>query len=264
MTDLKAFIKISGTIFVTLSVYFVYAIGYLFLSLFKVNHIPWKNRCLSIWGRGVAKCLSIHIQIEGEKPEPPFFLVANHLSYVDIIILYASLKTTFVAKEEVKSWPVLGFIAQTIGVLFINRRVKRDVKRVNDHISKSIQMGHGVTIFPEGTTSPGAKVLPFRPSLLEIPASEGFLVSYCALNYNSPNSEKPAFKTVSWWGGRSLGGHMFELAKTHGIEATITFGSLKKKESDRKLLAKELHENVSNLFKPLCSIDETDYKPMEF
>lgn len=264
MTNFKAFIKISGTIFVTLSVYFIYVIGYLFLSLFKVNHIPWKNRCLSFWGNGIAFCLSINIKVEGMKPEPPFFLVSNHLSYVDIIVLYATLKTTFVAKEEVKSWPILGIISQTIGVLFINRRVKRDVKRVNDHISESIQMGHGVTIFPEGTTSPGGQVLPFRPSLLEIPASQGLPVSYCALNYESPNAEKSAFQTVAWWGENSLGGHMFELAKTHGIEATIAFGNSTQKESDRKILAKQLHKNVSNLFVPLCKVDETDYKPMEF
>lgn len=264
MIQLKAIVKICGAIFFTLSVYSVYVIGYLGLSVFRVRTIPWKNRCLTFWGRAVAFCLSIKIKVVGEKPEPPFFLVSNHLSYVDIIVLFATLKTTFVAKEEVRKWPVLGFISQTIGILFIKRTVKRDVKRVNNHIAKAIKQGHGVTVFPEGTTSPGEKVLRFRASLLEIPASQGLPVSYCALHYKSPHSPRPAFLTVAWWGSHSLATHMFELAKTHGIKATITFGNLKEKEPDRKVLAEKLHKNVSDIFTPMCIEGDAEYKPMEF
>jgi len=265
MNKLKAILKVIAVTLNTLFIYSVYAIGYLFIKLLNANFEHWRNRCLSAWGKSSARILSVNVRTNGDVPQPPFFLVSNHLSYVDIIILFSVLKTTFVAKSEVAGWPVLGHIAKTIGIVFINRSRKRDVKRVNKVISEQLNERQGITIFPEGTTSPGASVLQFRAPLLEHAAAESIEVSYCAINYKMTSPDKPVHDTVCWWGDTPLHKHLFNLARQKNIIATITFGETKESLSDRKELAKKLHQKVSAIFEPMCeNEDASDYKPIEF
>lgn len=265
MNQVKAFIKVISVTLNTLFIYSVYAIGYLFIKLLNLNFEPWRNMCLTTWGKTSAWILSVNVETKGDIPQPPFLLVSNHLSYVDIIILFSVLKTTFVAKLEVASWPVLGFISKTIGIVFIDRNRKRDVKRVNKVISEQINERQGITIFPEGTTSPGAKVLRFRAPLLEHAANEFIEVSYCAIHYKFIDSNEPVYNTICWWGDASMFEHLFNLAKQKNIQATITFGQSKETLSDRKELAKSLHQKVSAIFEPMCKTEDAlDYKPIEF
>ncbi len=265
MIRIKAAIKVIAVTLNTLLIYSVYAVGYLSIKLLKLNFEPWRNRCLTFWGKTSAWILSVNVKTKGDIPQPPFLLVSNHLSYVDIIILFSVLKTTFVAKLEVASWPVLGLISKTIGIVFIDRSRKKDVKRVNKVISEQINERQGITIFPEGTTSPGASVLRFRAPLLEHAAAECIEVSYCAINYKLMASNEPVFNTVCWWGDASMFDHLFNLAKQKNIKATITFGRAKETISDRKKLAKSLHKKVSAIFEPMCVTEETsEYKQIEF
>lgn len=264
MRSIYAISKIISVIAVTLGVYSVFITGYGLLRLFNKPVDDWRNRALSAWGRWAAKTLSIKVHVEGTVPDPPFFLVSNHLSYVDIIVLFSQLKTTFVAKSEVASWPVLGFISRTIGVVFIDRKRRTDVARVNEEISKSVTDKRGLTLFPEGTTSPGSEVLPFRASLLDYPANSELGAHCCALSYSTENGPDRAYKVVNWWEDISLNEHLTRLAKENNIHATIAFGDKVVKENDRKILSKKLHEKVSYLFKPMCNADDTDFKPLQF
>lgn len=264
MKTIYAYIKVCAVVAVTLGVYAVFITGYGVLRLFNVPVDQWRNSCLTTWGKLAAKSLSIQVKVEGEIPAPPFFLVSNHLSYVDIIVLFSQLKTTFVAKAEVASWPVLGFIARTIGIVFIDRKLRSDVTRVNQEISNSVTRHRGLTLFPEGTTSPGAEILPFRASLLEYPASSELGAHYCALSYSTGQENDTAHITVSWWGDSQLNDHIIKLAKQDVIYATIRFGDSVIHKSDRKNLSKKLHKKVSKLFIPMCNSQEVEFKPIQF
>lgn len=265
MNQFKAAIKVIAVTTNTLLIYSVYAVGYFFIKLAKLNFEPWRNVCLTAWGKTSSWILSVNITTRGKIPQPPFLLVSNHLSYVDIIVLFSVLKTTFVAKSEVASWPVLGFISRTIGIVFIDRRRKRDVKRVNKVISQELNERQGITIFPEGTTSPGASVLRFRAPLLEHAAAESIEVSFCAIHYKLASSDQSVSNTVCWWGDASMFDHLFNLAKHKNIKAIVTFGQSKETLSNRKELAKSLHQKVSAIFEPMCEIeDASDFKPIEF
>jgi len=265
MNELKALLKVIAVTLNTLIIYSVYAVGYVFIKIFNINFEPWRNRCLSVWGKTSARILSVNVRTKGDVPKPPFLLVSNHLSYIDIIILFSVLKTTFVAKSEVAGWPVLGHISKSIGIVFIDRNRKRDVTRVNKVISEQLNDRQGITIFPEGTTSPGATVLRFRAPLLEHAATESIEVSYCAINYKLPSPNDPVQETVCWWGDAPLHKHLFNLARQKNITATITFGQSKESLSDRKELARRLHQKVSSIFEPMCKLEDTsDYKPIEF
>lgn len=264
MKTFYAYIKVCTVVAVTLGVYAVFITGYAILQLMNKPVDKWRNKSLTTWGKLAAKTFSIRVNIEGEVPEPPFFLVSNHLSYVDIIVLFSQLKTTFVAKAEVANWPVLGFIARTIGIVFIDRRLRSDVTRVNQEISNSVTYYRGLTLFPEGTTSPGAEILPFRASLLEYPASSNLGAHYCAISYSTGPENDTAHTTVSWWGDSQLSDHIIQLAKQPIIYATIRFGNNVIHESDRKILSQKLHQKVSNLFIPMCNSRDVEFEPIQF
>lgn len=264
MRSIYAYCKIISVVSVTLGVYSAFIAGYGLLRLFNKPVDDWRNKLLKTWGRWAAKTLSINVHVKGHVPEPPFFLVSNHLSYVDIIVLFSQLKTTFVAKSEVADWPVLGFIARTIGVVFIDRKRRSDVARVNGEISNSVTKKRGLTLFPEGTTSPGCEVLPFRAALLEYPAGSRLGAHYCALWYSTGNGDDSAYKVVNWWEDISLGSHIHRLAKERVVHATISFGNKSIKVNDRKILSRKLHKNISQLFHPMCSSNDTKFEPVQF
>lgn len=264
MRLLIAYCKVIAVISVTLGVYSVFMMGYGILKLFNRPIDRWRNSCLMTWGKWAAFTLSVKVHVEGEIPEPPFFLVSNHLSYVDIIVLLSRLKTTFVAKAEVAEWPVLGFIAKTIGIVFVDRSRRSDVHRVNEEIASSVTENRGLTLFPEGTTSPGSKVLRFRAGLLDFPARSDLGAHYCALSYKTENGDDNAYKIVSWWGDSPLNTHITRLAKERKIDATISFGDNVIKEQDRKILSEKLHNQVSDIFKPMCRESDIEFEPMQF
>ena len=264
MKSLYALFKVFAVILSTLTIYSVYIVGYGCLRLIGKSTQSWLNRILRLWGKTCAWFLSISVETSGEKPDPPFFLVSNHLSYVDIIVLFKELNTTFVAKSEVADWPVLGFIAKSIGIVFIDRKNRMDISRVNREISAKVSSDRGLTLFPEGTTSPGAKILRLRPSLLEYPATSELGAHYCCLHYSIDSGKQLAHEIVSWWGDAPLHTHLFRLAKETSITAEITFGQNILHDSDRKRLAEKLHQKMSDQFKPMCQIGDTSYEPIQF
>lgn len=200
---------------------------------------------MRFWSKTVAKILNIHYHVSGAPPEAPFILVSNHLSYIDIIPMFIHMDCTFVAKKAVESWPGLGPMVKHTGVIFVDRSIRRDVTRVNAVLSESLSKHQGIVLFPEGTTTGGDKVLPFRSSLLNYPASEGISVHYSAIQYRTSESDPSADETVCFYGARDpFHKHVFKLAGNKRIECRIEYGEESIQASDRKELAKKLHERV--------------------
>lgn len=222
--------------------------------LFSILGMPYekcRGYLLRSWGATCCAILGIQVETEGEPPKPPFLLVSNHLSYLDIFVLFSQLRCLFVAKSDVKSWPLMGFIIRTCGILFIDRNRKRDVKRVNKLISRNINTNQGIILFPEGTTSPGMHVLPFRSSLLEYPSSQAFAVSYAALSYSTPDHEKPAYERICWWDDTPFFQHFMHFLRLKKCRAKVHFGNHRIMETDRKVLASRLEEAIEEVFEPV-------------
>jgi 1-acyl-sn-glycerol-3-phosphate acyltransferase len=104
----------------------------------------------------------MEIEVIGTPPKPPFFLVTNHLSYVDIGALRSVVKGVFVAKIEVSQWFVAGRIVRDMGIVFIDRKNRRDIPRAGAEIIHRLDEGEGVIVFPEGTSTKGEDILPFN------------------------------------------------------------------------------------------------------
>ncbi|RFU14082.1 1-acyl-sn-glycerol-3-phosphate acyltransferase [Rhodobacteraceae bacterium W635] len=127
--------------------------------------------------------------------------VANHASWLDIFVLNASKRVFFVAKSEVAGWPVIGWLARGTGTVFI-RRDRRDARRQQAILTARLRAGHHLLFFPEGTSTDGQRVLPFKTTLFAAFTTEAlrdFLtVQPVSLRYHAPAGEDPRF--YGWWG----------------------------------------------------------------
>ncbi len=211
----------------------------------------WRHRWTQRWGAGCWPLLGLTAAIEGEAPRPPFLLVVNHLSWVDVLLLAGAVPGVFVAKADLAGWPLVGAICRSAGTIFVVRESRRDVRRVNEEVERAVASGAGVILFAEGTSSEGARVAPFRASLLECPARAERPVHWAALTYSTPADAPPARLAVCWWGGMSFLPHVFGLLRLPGFRARLRLGGAPVRESDRKILASRLHDEVSAHFDPV-------------
>lgn len=251
MSTLRAVLRLFLLTVYTLTTFGIYLLGYFFIKLSKARYEPWRNLFMRTWAQGVAFIFNIQVEAVGDPPEAPFFIVANHMSYLDIVPLYLNLRCTFVAKKEVRSWPVVGFMVKAVGVIFIDRKKRRDVKRVNKLLNNSLNEYQGMIVFPEGTSSGGKEVLPFHASLLQLPATANLPVHYCSLYYETGVGDPPAYECVCFYGAReTFLQHIWKFAKTHSVFCEISFGKSPVQSSDRKELAEILHQRVEGIFRP--------------
>ncbi|WP_024304104.1 1-acyl-sn-glycerol-3-phosphate acyltransferase [Pseudogulbenkiania sp. MAI-1] len=142
------------------------------------------------WSRQLLKILGITVEVSGDSPgfyPSNTLLVANHVSWLDIFVLNSATVSRFVAKQEIRRWPVAGWLVSSAGTVFIDRNSRRDASRVNQHLARALENGGCMAVFPEATTSDGSVLLPFKPSLFESVRQSRGTVQPVALNYRTPH-----------------------------------------------------------------------------
>ncbi|QSA96342.1 1-acyl-sn-glycerol-3-phosphate acyltransferase [Methylococcus sp. EFPC2] len=118
------------------------------------------------WCRTLCRILGVSLEIAGEPSPDARLLVANHVSWLDILVLGASGPMVFVAKEEVSDWPVMGYLARHVGTLFVRRGDAEQTAVTAERMAWTLRQGKRLMLFPEGTTTAGDKVLRFHARLL--------------------------------------------------------------------------------------------------
>jgi len=203
------------------------------------------------WARMLLVIMGVRVDAPGSPPAGRWMVVSNHLSYIDILVIASRLRCRFVAKSEVAGWPVVGFISKVGRTLFVDRGRRRDVLDVGQRIRETLDAGVTVAFFPEGTSTRGQTVDPFHAGLLAPAAKGGIDCLPVALGYESPSDEDAPAWTVCWWGEMTFAPHAWRLMKLRRIDATIRWGDTPVHNEDRKQLARELHDQVSALFRPV-------------
>ena len=148
-----------------------------------------KRRLVKRWSARLLRILKVQARIDGELAAATgnVLVVANHISWLDIFVLNAHHPVRFVAKAELARWPVVSRMIRGAGTVFIERGRRRDTHRVNQKMARVLADGDVVAIFPEGTTTHGSDVLPFKSSLLQpIVEAEGH-VQPVAIRYRTPD-----------------------------------------------------------------------------
>ena len=133
-----------------------------YASLLLLRRSAWPRRFLA-W---TAFAAGMRVRAEGRPLARDVLFLANHLSWLDILVLAGASGTAFVAKDDVAKWPLVGWLASLNGTVFIARAVRADVRNQADALRIALASGQPVALFPEGTTEGGPDILPFRASLL--------------------------------------------------------------------------------------------------
>jgi 1-acyl-sn-glycerol-3-phosphate acyltransferase len=202
------------------------------------------------WARSLARILGMRVRVEGVAPAAPCLLVANHLSYLDVVTIWCATDGSFVAKSEVASWPLVGALGRIAQTLFIDRDRKRDVTRLLGEIERTLARGENVILFGEGTSTRGDRVLPFKSSLFEVAARDARPVACASLCYATRRGAPPAEQVVCWWGDMTFADHVYGLMKLRGFDATLRFAAEPVACRDRKELALRAHAAVLAAWSP--------------
>lgn len=249
-TKLIKFIRAATRTFALCLLTAVAAFAYLFVGFVFTSQRRRRlqNGVRQFWARNVAAIIKMKIRVHGEMPDAPFFLVSNHLSYIDIIALMSKLNCVFVAKSDVADWFAIGGLARMAGTVFIDRTRNRSILPALEKIGAALKNRTGVVVFPEGTSTKGETVLPFKPSLLAIAAQEDLNVHYASLNYKTPDDCTPASLSVCWWGDMTFQDHFWRMCQLKEFEVVVRFGANTIKDEDRKVLAKKVWTAVNGQF----------------
>lgn len=206
-----------------------------------------QQRMMQNWAAGILKILRINLQCSGEVPEQKVkrvLLVANHVSWLDICVMMAVTPTQFVAKSEIRNWPVIGFLCKRIGTLFIERSKRSDTLRINREIGDVLNTGERVCIFPEAGTSDGTQINHFHASLLQsaITAEANlYPVAIRYLDHTGSISRDAAYIDVS------LVVSLQRILKQPCIDAVVTFNeAIHTVGKNRRELARLAEHAVAN------------------
>lgn len=156
---------------------------------------PWLERAerdkrVGRWAGQLLAILNVRPELRGRPPTvrgEGALIVANHVSWLDIHLLHSLLPARFVSKAEVRGWPVIGWMAEAAGTLFLERSRKSDAARMNTVMSGHLRDGDCLALFPEGTTSDGGGLLPFYPSLFQPAVEAGARVWPAVIRYTRPD-----------------------------------------------------------------------------
>ncbi len=186
------------------------------------------------WHRTAVRLLGLRVETRGiPAPQRPLLIVANHVSWLDILVLGSLMPLSFVAKAEVASWPVFGFLARMQRTVFVDRTRRTATRGVADDIAARLRQGDPMVLFAEGTTSNGAEVLPFRSALLGAArhalTGDGLpaMVQPVSIAYTRRNGlplGRRGRTAIAWYGDMEIAGHLWGVLTDGAIDAVVSFG----------------------------------------
>ena len=204
------------------------------------------------FSRVLWRIAGLRVRLRGTPPRPPFFMVSNHLTYLDIFVLTGAVGCIFVSRADVSQWPVVGFMARRMNTIFIDRQRMRDTMRVNDEIRRAMAHGYGVHVFAESRVSQDATVQDFKPALLQPAVDMALPVHYACLHYGTPPNGPGAKEVVVWRDGVSMFANVRAILRLPYVEVEVVFGKNPVEASDRKVLATELCTAVRRDITPMA------------
>ncbi len=186
---------------------------------------PERRRALNRWWAAkLLRIVGVAVSVEGDPPASAgegSMIAANHISWLDIFALQSVRPTRFVAKSEVRDWPLAGWIAERAGTLFIRRGLRRDTARINEVVHAALAQGDCVGIFPEGATTEGDALLKFHSSLFEPAVVNNARVHPCAIRY--VHADGSLCRAIAYVGELSFMESLGLVIRQRGVVARLRF-----------------------------------------
>ena len=182
-----------------------------------------RRRLVHWWSAKLMRICGVAVHAEGTPPGAgePAMVAANHVSWLDIFAISSAHPTRFIAKSEVRDWPLAGWIAERAGTLFIRRDRRRDTARINDMVHEALGRGDCVGLFPEGTTTEGDRILKFHSSLFEPAVANGARVYPAAIRYQ--HADGSLCRAIAYVGELSFVQSLALVLRQRHVVARISF-----------------------------------------
>lgn len=226
--------------------------------LARLLKLPIAEKIPQYFHKYVLRAFGIKVKIKGtRKTNVPLIIAANHLSWLDIMVIGASFPCYFVAKSDIASWPIFGFLAKIQNTIFVNRKARgSEINSQVNALSDALNKKKTIILFPEGTTSDGNKILPFKSALLAAAKESDTYTPYIqplCIRYNSVagmpthRQQKPF---IAWYGDMDLMPHVKEILAQSPITVELKFGDsfLFSEFESRQQASKFLEENMRQIY----------------
>ncbi len=214
-----------------------------------IPHLIWRifNRQspFAIWFLRTSGWLAgARVAVRGIPKTSNTLFIANHVSWLDILVLAGVSNTAFVAKADMASWPLLGWMANQNNTIYVKREVALDSRNQANALQTALMTGQPATLFPEGTTAGGEALLPFRSSLIAavVPCPSGIQIQPVAIDYG------PMAASIAWTDAESVGVNALRLmGRKERIHVTLHFLDVLDAAdfNDRKAIARHSRERIS-------------------
>ncbi|ACC71497.1 lysophospholipid acyltransferase family protein [Paraburkholderia phymatum] len=196
----------------------------------------WSLRMLQLCG------MRLVVHNDGARLDEGVLVVANHISWIDIYVINAWRPTPFLSKAEIRKWPVVGWCAQQLGTVFIQREKRSDAKRIMHDLADRLNAGELMCVFPEGTTSDGVQLLPFHANMFQAAVSASRPVQPVCMMYEDAQGRQST--APAYIGEMSLGQSLDALLRAGPLTAHVYVGAPLAPGADRRLLAAEAQAAV--------------------
>lgn len=220
------------------------------LLVFPLLGFPRRQRVIQVWSRALLALCGVRMRCQGRPVlDGPVLWVSNHVSWLDIFVINAVRCTSFIAKSDIRRWPVIGVLVAWAGTLFIDRRQRHAVREAGRQIRRCFERGDAVGLFPEGTTTDGMDVRPFHAGLFEAALQAGVRVQPVALRFLHHGQRTGRFAFV---GEQTLVGNLWVLLGARGvvIEAEFLAPIIPDPAAGRAELARRAHQAIAGAVRP--------------
>ena len=227
---------------------------------------PGRRRALvGWWSAKLLRIVDVNTRVVGEPPaegERAAMIAANHISWLDIFAISSVRPTRFIAKSEIRDWPLAGWVVERAGTLFVRRDRRRDTARINDLVHAALAEGDRVGLFPEGTTTYGDRLLRFHSSLFEPAVANCAHVHPCAIRYE--HVDGTPCRAIAYVGELSFMQSLGLVIRQRGVTVRLEFApAVETAGRARREVAAEAYGRVASLLglDPAGSPPSTAFDP---
>jgi 1-acyl-sn-glycerol-3-phosphate acyltransferase len=217
--------------------------------VFPRSHDARRRALVGWWSAKLLRVVGLETRVEGTPPgeaEAGAMIAANHVSWLDIFAISSVRPTRFIAKSEIRDWPLAGWVVERAGTIFIRRDRRRDTSRINDLVRAALAAGDRVGLFPEGTTTEGDRLQRFHSSLFEPAVANRARVHPCAIRYEQ--ADGTLCRAMAYVGELSFMQSLGLALRQRGVVARLAFAPpIATEGSSRREVAVRAEEAVARL-----------------